>query len=149
MLKFIEDNQDNSFLVSIKDRIKETGSLTTNQYNAVWIMMHPFMTGEERKIDAFVYPVKFKIEEGYYGWQYTVVAITETGEKVNIFFSSVNDQKELVLKGAKVLEIDGYGNRNGRSYIKLDNPIHVKGTFDGYKIKRAKISSVEDAMAEV
>jgi len=149
MLQFIaEGAEENSFLADMKKMIEEKGSLTDPQYQAVWRMMLPFADLEKgEKVDMVVYPLQLKIEEGMYGWSYTIVAATEDKKKVRIFFSSLNEQKEADLQWANVLEVDRYGNRYGRTTIAMDNPIRVKGTFDGYKIKRAKIETITEEVA--
>jgi len=141
MLEYIVNNLDNNFIADMKKQIEEKGSLTDAQYAAVWSMMKPFVELEKgSKIETLIYPIKMKIEESMYGWQYTVIGLNENNEKIRVYFSSLNKQKEDVLENAKILEIDNYGNRYGKTRIELDNPIKVKGTFDGYKLKRAKIS---------
>jgi hypothetical protein len=142
MLKFIaEGAEENDFLADMKKRIEESGSLTDGQYQAVWRMMLPFADLEKgTKVDMKVYPLKVDVTEGMYGRQYMVTAVTENMEKVRIFFSRMDDEKDRILINAKVWGFDKNWNTFGRPYNGLDNPIYVKGTFDGYKIKRAKIS---------
>jgi len=134
------NNTDNSFVSSLKKQIEQKGSLTESQYSALWIMMKPFSKIDKNtKINETLYPVSMKIKEGYYGYEYMVICLNTKGEKLRVYFSSLNNQKEEVLEKAKVLEVmnKDYLFHN---YIKLDNPIKVQGTFDGYKVKRAKIS---------
>jgi hypothetical protein len=143
MLAFIaEGAEENAFLSDMKKTIEEKGSLTENQFHAVWRMMLPFAQFEKgEKVDLVVYPSKFSWSEGMYGWSYTAVCITENKEKVRVFFSSLNDQKERVLADAGVIRFDR-GDLESISRIDMENPIRVTGTFDGYKIKRAKITPV-------
>jgi len=141
MLKFIDEGStNNNFLSDMKAKIQESGSLTKGQFDAVFRMMLPFADIEkDTKIkDMVVYPSAIKIEEGQWGWSYTVTCITEDDKKVRIFFSSMNEQKEKVL--SSVLRINNHGEYETYSVITKDNPIKVSGTFDGYKIKRAKIA---------
>ena len=146
MLAFIDEGSTgNNFLADMKAKIEESGTLTKGQYDAVFRMMLPFADLEkDAKIkDMIVYPSAVKIEEGQWGWSYTITAITEDDKKVRIFFSSLNEQKEGVLASASILRINNRGEYETSSIITKDNPILVSGSFDGYKLKRAKITRVK------
>jgi len=135
MLQFIaEGATDNNFLSDMKKRIEETGSLTDGQFHAVYRMMLPFAQLDDKVKDMKVYPSKVQAQEGQWGWSYTVTCITENDEKVRIFFSSLNLANGDLLEKCGVLDGDLFPSR-----IDKENPILVSGSFDGYKIKRAKI----------
>jgi len=145
MLEFILNNLDNNFVKNMKERIETSGSLTKSQYESLFRMMRPFAVfNKDEKVTLKVFPSKVEIRRnnfGYNDFEYLVIAFTENDELVKIYFSSLNEQKEKVLIDSNVLDFDN-GSYIGLSYIEKNNPILVSGVFDGYKIKRAKITKV-------
>lgn len=142
MLTFISENEDNSFLSSMKTRIEECGTLTKNQYESIWRMMLPDAVFDKKVKDLYVYVLKMSSRETGFGWSYTLTVMTKDGEKGRIFFSSLNDKNEKLLEDLGVLKI----NRDGYDFISTIEkrfPIKVSGSFDGYKIKRASIERAE------
>ncbi len=143
MIDFIENNTENNIIKDMKKRIEESGSLTEGQYNAVKIMMIPFdEIDKDTKVDMIVRPIKLTIDQNHYGWEYNIIAVTDNNTKVKIYFSSLNAEKESILEDSKIIDIDSYGHRYGRVNLNNDVKIHLVGTFDGYKIKRAKIHTI-------
>jgi len=94
-----------------------------------------------QKVDIDIKPIQMKIENGMYGWTYTLIGMTKDKKKVRVHFSSLNEQKQRVLVDSGILEFDTH--LVGRTCIDLNSTINVKGTFDGYKIKRAKIELLD------
>ena len=138
MYKFIAENQNNSFLRSIKRRIEETGTVTKNIYNTIYSMML-----EEAELEEKVKNLEFKVikmskKEGPYGFSYTLLGETK-GKLIRIFFSSINSKHKELLVNNKIMDNDEmiFDNVFERNVF-----LKVQGVYDGYKIKRAKLSAL-------
>ena len=136
MMKYIINNQDNSFIKSMKNRIEETGTLSKNMYSVVYSMMLPVANLDSKNKDLSFRLIRVMKKEGEYGSNYTLFGETTEG-LIRIFFSSLDKVKDLLID-KKVIDYDGMFFEDV-----LDKNIYMKvsGTFDGYKIKRAKLNS--------
>jgi len=141
MLAYIEENYEgNNFLTDIKTRIELSGTLSKPQFDAVFRAMLPVAQLPEKFKDLSVYILTMSAKEGQWGWSYTVIAMTEKNEKIRIFFSSLSDKNEAFLRKLGVLSINDFGKYMFASTTDKRFPIKLSGSFDGYKVKRAKIS---------
>lgn len=131
MMNYIEKNQDNQFLRSMKTVIEETGTLTTNMYAVVYSMMLPVAQLSNKVKDLQGRVIRIKEGSSNFGYRtqfnYTLFCDVN-GELVRVFFSSDEMINDLGLRQDNVFD--------------LDIKININGTFDGYKVKRAKISKV-------
>jgi len=85
--------------------------------------------------DLEVQVIRFSKKEGQYGWSYTLFCETQDGELVRVFFSSIDKYEEL-LQDKKIIDRDGMIYEN---ILDRKPTLKVSGSFDGYKVKRAKI----------
>jgi hypothetical protein len=137
MLEYIESNLDNSFIRSMKERIEETGTLTNKMFSAVYSMMLPVADLPEKFKNLEFKVIRFKKTEGEWGPSYTLYGEVQ-GKLIRIFFSSMNDKhNELFLNS--VYDYEGYAYDN---LFEQELKFKVSGSFDGYKIKRAKVEAI-------
>jgi len=136
MMQYIENNQDNNFMVDMKKRIEETGTLTKNMYTAIYCSMLKESKLDEKIKDLEFNAIKISKKENQWGMTYTLFGETNEGELIRVFFSSLNEKNFNLFVDKKIMDRDGFISEDI-----LDNKISflVSGNFDGYKIKRAKI----------
>ena len=140
MMDYIEDNcADILFLVSMKEAIQKYGVLTQGQFDAVYAMMlEPAELGDKVKdleLDIF------KVKVGYSDWGNTYMLLGETidNELVRVYFSSMSEKNEKILIDKEILKISGF-DYEFRPTTDFKRKLTVSGSYDGYKIKRAKIA---------
>ena len=135
MMVYIENKLSNSFIKSMKERIEKEGTLTPNMYSVIYSMMLPVAQLDTKIKDLEVQVIRFSKKEGQYGWSYTLFCETQDGELVRVFFSSIDKYEEL-LQDKKIIDRDGMIYEN---ILDRKPTLKVSGSFDGYKVKRAKI----------
>lgn len=136
MLAYLEANADNSFCKAMIEQIEKFGTLTPTQYAVVYSMMLPVAQLPEKIKDIKIKPIRFKKVEGYYGMQYTLYGEYE-GSLVRVYFTSINENNNTAMMMHGVYDRDGAVYTN---MLENASEITVSGSFDGYKIKRAKLS---------
>lgn len=136
MFDYIENNQDNSFLKAMKERIEETGTLSKNMYAVIYSMMLPVAQLTPKVKDLEFKAIRFKKAEGHFGMTYTLFGETDNGELIRVFFSSMNERHNEIMLGEKIYDGEGFVYDN---ILDRDVRFTVSGSFDGYKIKRAKL----------
>jgi hypothetical protein len=128
----------------MKKQIEQYGTLTSGMYDTIYFMMLPIAEladGQKVDLDVKIIRVKKQISNfGYYPTTtFTLYCETELNEGVKIYFSSINAKTNELLLDLGVYDV------NGDVYIGLMEHnicFNVKGTYDGYKIKRAKLSKL-------
>lgn len=140
MMNYIENNQNNQFIRNMKKVIEERGTLSSNMYATVYSMMLPVANLDEKVKDLDATLIRIKKDTNNFGYQsadtYTLFCETN-GELIRVFFSSMTDKLNTLLKDKGVYTSDGE-----QIPELFDKQIHlnVSGSFDGYKIKRAKLT---------
>jgi hypothetical protein len=136
MLEYIENNLHISFISSMKDRIEEYGTLTNSMFYAVYTMMLDVAQLPNKVQDLRVKAIRFTKKESQFGTVFTLFAETDTKELVRIYFSSMNDKNDNLFIEKGIYDKQGFISDN---IYERDIYFTVKGSFDGYKLKRVKI----------
>ena len=132
MLAYISENQDFSFLVSMKEAIERYGVLTQKQFDVIYGMMLKPAKLEDKIKDFTLSIFRVKIAHNDFGTNYTLLGETEDHELVRVYFSSLTIKNEDILRDKGVLRTDSTGDVE--FIATTDNPkqISVSGSFDGY-----------------
>jgi len=143
---YIEENKEsNSFILACYKMIQEKGTLTNTMLSWVMVAKNSRYSNKtpikvkDKTVNVFLY--KFKAN-GFEGSN-SLFAIDENNEIIEIFFSSLNkvgsllQEKGILTKDST--KISGYKVQDKLSF---ENPIqlNISGSYDGYKLKRVKIS---------
>ena len=138
MMDYIEKNLDNTFIYDMKKRIEETGTLTKNMYAVVYSMMLPVADLPDKFKDLEFTAIRFKRYDGDFGSTYILFGETDNHELVRVFFSSLNEKHNDLLLAKKIYDSEGFTFDN---ILDRKEKFSVSGSFDGYKIKRAKLNA--------
>lgn len=144
MWAFICDNLDDGFFSDMKKAIEKYGSLTPGQYEAVYVSMIPLADLPEKvqNLELQVIGVKVSYSDfGYYPQaNYTLFCETAENTLVRVYFSSLSDKNYEFLANKGIVRISRDGEYEWLATSKNKKPISVGGQYDGYKIKRVKLS---------
>ena len=143
MMAYIVNNQSNNFIKSMKERIEETGTLTKNMYAVVYSMMLEVADLPDKFKDLEFTAIRFTKKEGHFGISYTLYGETEDHKLIRVFFSSMNEKHNDIMIENKIYDTEGFTSDN---ILERKLKFTVSGSFDGYKIKRAKLSSFKEAI---
>ncbi len=139
MLDYIQNNQDFSFLVSIKENIERVGTLSQAQFDVVYGMMLK-VAGLAPKVKALTLDIfRVKTDCSDFGVNYTLFGETKDKELVRVFFSTLNAKNERYLEDKGILRVSSYGEYNFTPTCDHKLSIKLNGSFDGYKLKRVKL----------
>ena len=137
-MEYIENNQDNTFIYDMKRTVEEKGTLTNGMYSTIYAMMLPVAELPEKVKDLEFKVIKFSKKESFYGISYTLLGEVN-GELIRIFFSSMNKKHNDLFLDNRIYDMEGFISSN---LIDRDLHFKVSGSFDGYKIKRAKVIEI-------
>ena len=139
MLAYIDANADFSFLANMKEAIEKYGVLTQNQYDVVYgMMLEPAQLDDKIK-DLELSIFRVKVAHNDFGTNYTLLGETADNKLVRVYFSSMSIKNEDILINKEILRLDSDGYVF-RASTEFPRKLNVSGSFDGYKLKRAKIS---------
>lgn len=131
MMKFIEHNKDgNEFLESIFETIEYRGTLTHKQHEAVEDMMMPKASLPDKFTNMKFKPIRLKSNVNRWGYYYTLLGEVG-GKRFRIHMTDINKKHASIFNE---LEIE-----TDKDLSKLNLELYVSGSFDGYKVKRARI----------
>ena len=140
MLEYIDKNSDsNCFLADMKLAIEKNGTLTQNQYDAVYGMMLEPAVLDDKITNLKLNIFRVKVAFSDWGNTYMLLGETEDLKLVRVYFSSMSVKNEEILINKEILRYDGF-DYEFRPSTKFKREITVSGSFDGYKLKRVKLS---------
>jgi len=141
MMKFIEDGatRGDSFLIDMKKTIETKGTLTQGQYAAVYTSMLDVKEIDSKVKDLCVTIVRVKTSFNAYGETVTLFCETEDNKLVRVYFSGWTESLNNFFLDNKLFDTNG---KVKERIMDIRQNLYVSGTFDGYKIKRAKIRNV-------
>ena len=139
MMDYINDNIDFSFLASMKEHIEKNGSLTEAQFDVVYGMMLEVAELEPKVKDLELEVFRVKVAHNDFGTNYTLLGETEDHKLVRVYFSSISLKNEEILINKEILRVV-HSDYVFRASTEFKRKITVQGSFDGYKLKRVKLS---------
>lgn len=144
MWAFIVDNSDSDFFADMIKAIEKYGSLTQGQFEAVYRSMLPVAELPEKIKDLELNVIHVKVAYSDFGYypqaNYTLMCETAEGELARVYFSSLSDKNYDYIDSKGIVRIDNDGEYVFMASSKNKKTITVSGSYDGYKIKRAKLS---------
>jgi hypothetical protein len=135
MMSYIEKNIDNSFIKNMYNMIQEQGTLTPNMYNTVYSMMLP-LAQELNPKDVIAKVIKIVKKNTDFGTTWTLL-VENDGKLTRLFFSTLNAKNNDLFLELDLIDSDGDALIDPLS---RDIMVKFSGTFDGYKVKRVKIT---------
>ena len=139
MLAYIDANTGFLFLADMKLAIEKYGVLTQTQYDVVYgMMLEPAVLDTKIKdleLDIF----RVKVNHSDWGTNYMLLGETADHKLVRVYFSSMSEKNEEILINKEILRLDGY-DYTFRASTEFPRRIKVSGSYDGYKVKRAKVA---------
>ncbi len=145
MMEYIDAHQDFDFLVSMKEQIEKNGTLTPKQYDVVYGMMLPVAELDAKIKDVTLNIFRVKVDYVDFGYRggnntYTLLGETEDHKLVRVYFSSMSEKNQDLLVNKGVMRITRDGDPEWLVSVERPATITVSGSFDGYKLKRVKLS---------
>lgn len=141
MMKFIEDgaNKGDTFLLDMKQSLETYGTLTQGQYSAVYTSMLEVKELDPKVKDLCVTIIRVKKSFSHFGENVTLFCESDDNKLVRVYFSGWTDALNNFFIDNRLF--DEHNNVKKR-LMEIKQKICVSGSFDGYKIKRAKIRNV-------
>ena len=139
MMTYIDANSDFSFLASMKEQIEKSGVLSQNQFDVVYGMMLEPAELDDKVKDLELDIFRVKVAHNDFGTNYTLLGETADHKLVRVYFSSINEKNEEILRNKEILRSENF-DFVFRASTEFKRKLTVSGSFDGYKLKRAKIA---------